>query len=141
MDREMQVKFRCLQSRLPFLLFLTLSFLGQNLRVSHLCPSLPFPHTLYSIYQWILSLLPSKIYLELNSFSPLPLCHSIPSNQATIICHTIYSNRLLTGLSDSILNPSQSILPTATSDPLQIKSCLSLARKPLMISYYSYNKI
>lgn len=66
---------------------------------------------------------------------PLPLCHSIPSNQATIICHMIYSNCLLTGLSDSILNPSQSILHAATSDPLQINSYLSLAQNPLMVYY------
>ena len=102
MDWELQVNLRGSQSWQLFLLFLTLSFWSQKPR-SHLSsffffPSYPVSHS--SANPVTLAFI---IYFELNSFSPLPLCHSIPSNQATIICHMIYSNRLPTGLSDSIL--------------------------------------
>ena len=42
---------------------------------------------------------------QIKFFLTTPLCHSIPSSQATVICHIIYRNHLSTGFFDLFLTP------------------------------------
>lgn len=129
LPKEWAESYRCSQCRLLLLFLLILIFLYSSPGHLGIILVLSFPFLIpciYSISKSCYSHFQNLFWIKF--LLTTPSCHSILSNQATIICHMIYSNHFPIGLSDSILNPSQS-LHTATSDLSQIKAYLSMAPK------------